>query len=129
MAAVAPGSHRQAGEDRLAMISGALGRALAQFPELWRESVIHAESLSELLRHIFTVRAAGVQVHFLEDTNVRMSFPHSGHDAFEVLAAVDIPVKDPRAGAGRDICRIGAGVDNLQRVRGRGIGCSCQGNC
>jgi hypothetical protein len=40
-----------------------------------------------------------------------MGFPHGGHDAFEVLAAVDIPVEDPCAGAGRDCCGIASGVD------------------
>ena len=93
------------------MISRTFRRALAQLPKLRRESVIHAESLGELLRHIFTVRAARTQVHFLEDTEVRMGFRHGGHDAFEVLAAVDIPVEDPCAGAGRDVCRKASRVD------------------
>ena len=95
------------GEDSVAMISRTFRRALAQLPKLRRESVIHAESLGELLRHIFTVRAARAQIHFLEDTEVRMRFPHGGRDSFEVLAAVDIPVEDHCARAGWGVCRIG----------------------
>lgn len=102
---------RQASENSLTMISRTFRRALAHLPKLRRESVIHAESLGELLRHIFTVRAARAQIHFLEDTEVRMGFPHGGHDAFEVLAAIDVPVEDPRAGAGRDVCRKASRVD------------------
>src|ERR1700688_4662578 len=105
---------REAGEDGLAMIRGPVRRALAQFPKLGGETVIHAEGFREFQCHVFAMRAARAQVHFLEDTEVWTRFPDCGHDAFEVLAAIDIPVEDSRARVGRDARRKASSVDNFE---------------
>src|SRR5450755_2592657 len=97
----ARGTNREAGEDRLAMISGSFRRALAQLPKFGSERVIHAESLAEFPRNILPAGAPRAEVNLLENTEVRPGFANGGSDAIEMSAAIDVPVEDSYAGAER----------------------------
>lgn len=118
---------RETAQDGLAMVRRSLRGALAQLAKLGSKGVIHPESLGKFLGHILALGAAGSEIHFLKDTKVPR-FPHGGHDALEMLAAIDVPVEDSRRRVAGHFGGIASRMNDIQWFGGRGIGRTGQRN-
>jgi hypothetical protein len=83
---------RHGSEQRLAVIRRIVGGSLAQLFKFGGEDVVHAESLGQILGDVFPMGAPGVEIHLLQDAQIRFMLADLFFNFVQVLAAVDVPI-------------------------------------
>ena len=87
-------------ESSLPMVRGRIFGSLHKLLELPAEDVVHLQLPGNLFGNIHTMCAAGVEIRFLQNQNVRICACEEVYDARQLKAAVDIPINDSQ-GTGR----------------------------
>ena len=74
------------------MVCGRRFGPLHKFLKLAPEHIVHLQLAGDLFRDIQAVRAARVEIRFLQDQNVCICAGEEIYHALQLLAAVDVPV-------------------------------------
>ena len=77
------------------MVCRRIFASLDQFLKLAAEHIVHLQLASDCLGNIHLVRAARVEIHFLQDQNVSVHAAEEIYGTVQLLASVNVPVYNP----------------------------------
>ena len=87
------------------MIGRLIGRSLTEFLEFRCENKIKVQPLREFLGDIAAIAAPRIQIHFLENRQIRPLRFHSANDVIQARTTGDIPIQNLQlVRSGRRLC-------------------------